>query len=110
MQTIFHYGLSTEYPPALPIPGKHKEAEDAVDTVDIEQPMAAHEKQAIAALSTLWIIVSEVLFIYRSTESPYANSLAFAQSQYSKVLSWAENLPDYMTRGEHNPAHVVRLQ
>ena len=110
MQTAFYLAVATEYPPALPIPSRYEEAEDESDTVSIQQPLAADGNQTFAAFCSFWTIVSEVLFIYRNTEAPQANSLAFAESKFFKLLSWAENLPVSMTHGEHNPAHVVVLQ
>ena len=110
MQTTFYLAVATEYPPALPIPKEYEEAENEDDTVGNQQPLAADGNRTFSTFCSFWTIVSEILFIYRNAEAPQANSLAFAVSKFYKLLSWGENLPVSMVRGEHNPAHVVVLQ
>ena len=110
MQTAFYLAVTTEYPPALPIPRRYEEAEHEDDRTGIKQSLAADGDRTFSTFCSFWTIVSEVLFIYRNTEAPQANSLAFAESKFYKLLSWAENLHVSMVRGEHNPAHVVVLQ
>ena len=110
LQVLFYMAAPTEYPPTVPIPGEHEQMEDGDNAVDGQQLSAANSGQTFSALCTLWTVASESLLVSRNVESPQANSLMFAQSKYSTLLSWAENLSISMVRSEHSPAHVVVFQ
>lgn len=63
-----------------------------------------------ASFCSLWTILSEVLFIYRSSERPGAATLAFAYSKYGRLLALADRLPNGMGRQEHASLCVLFFQ
>lgn len=110
MQTLFHFAPTIKYPPTLPIPGNCENIGAEDEETEIQLPLPAEMGQTFPSFCILWTTVSEILLVYRNTESQQKISLTFALSKYYKLLSWADTLPHSMARSEYNPAHVVVFQ
>ncbi|KAL3305782.1 C6 transcription factor [Colletotrichum asianum] len=116
MASQFYLPATTEYPPALPIPGKdpivhagtRSESPDSAASGSrrkrSEPPRGA---ATFAALCELWVISSRLTWYYQHDTGPGKAAKGFALQKYQKLLSWAANLPEGVTRNEHSPGHVL---
>ncbi|KAL2877719.1 hypothetical protein SGCOL_007058 [Colletotrichum sp. CLE4] len=131
MTAQFCLPATTEYPPTLPMPGKarlgnpalgseHKRSSSANSTAPSSDSDARSQSRnrtkrgrspatsdTFAAFCELWVISSQITWVYQHETSPGHSSQAFALEKYSKLLSWADNLAESMERDEHSPSHVL---
>ncbi|KAK7967895.1 uncharacterized protein PG986_002172 [Apiospora aurea] len=66
----------------------------------------------LTALSRFCLITYEIYFVYHCAEGdPDASppSLAFAETKFQSLLSWADTLPKELACGYHSPAHTYLL-
>ncbi|KAK1979961.1 hypothetical protein LZ30DRAFT_724643 [Colletotrichum cereale] len=59
------------------------------------------------AFCELWVISSQITWMYQHDGSPGYSSQAFALEKYMKLLAWADNLSAGMERGEYSPPQVL---
>lgn len=109
----FHVVEPIKHPPTMPLPEELR-ADQAVqpdheeETVSIS-PALAEIQQAQSIFCRLWIIMNEILLIYRDSEIG-AMSLAFALSKYHKLLALVDTLPKSMVRQDKTPHWVLIFQ
>jgi hypothetical protein len=109
MAALLYMIDATRYVPCIPIPGKISMTDNMVE---ILIPMHQTMGQTFCFLCSLWAIVSEVIFIYRTSEGLGTENLppAFALSRYHRLLSLADDLPNDMIRSESSGSHVLTFQ
>ncbi|TDZ65053.1 hypothetical protein CTRI78_v003792 [Colletotrichum trifolii] len=129
MVAQFYLPATTEYPPALPIPGKgglsKPEASDdnaqptrdvGLETLKSDSTARSRRKrddstpasETFAAFCDLWVISSGITWFYQQNNGGAGRvAPAFALTKYNKLLSWAANLSDGMVRREDSPRHVL---
>ncbi|KZL86468.1 c6 transcription factor, partial [Colletotrichum incanum] len=134
MTSQFYLPANTEYPPTLPIPGRGRLADSgtkaeqaqssressAASSSDLDmgfQPRAHLKRgrssssspvsEVFATFCELWVISSQITWVYQHDGSPGYSSQAFALEKYSKLLAWADNLSEGMERGEYSPPQVL---
>ena len=69
--------------------------------------------QTLPSLSKLSTILQDIHALYLARDAvPLMERvpLAFAESKYQRLLSWADTLPTELTLRDHSPAHVYFLQ
>ncbi|TID02435.1 Nitrogen assimilation transcription factor nit-4 [Colletotrichum higginsianum] len=135
MISQYYLPATTEYPPRLPIPGSGglRGSEIGVELAQSSRESSAgtssdldtcprprsHLKRGrsssltwpvsdiFAPLCELWKISSQITWVYQHDSSLGHSSRAFALEKYSKLLVWADNLPESMKRCEHSPYQVL---
>ncbi|KAL0932031.1 C6 transcription factor [Colletotrichum truncatum] len=124
----FYLPATTEYPPTLPIPGRGSKVggwktsentntsrSSSPEAFLTPEPSPSRRKreqltpasETFAALCELWAIASRITWYYQHDTGPGRASQGFALGKYHKLLAWAANLPESMTRSKHSPGHVL---
>lgn len=102
-----------EHPPAYPIPG-HSD----IHTPNPRPPFwPTHQSpvymgHTFSALSGFCILTQEIYLVYYCVDGESEGSppsLAFAESKFQALLSWADTLPMELACGNHSPAHTYLL-
>ncbi|KAK2000066.1 hypothetical protein LX36DRAFT_741229 [Colletotrichum falcatum] len=135
MTSQFYLPATTEYPPTLPIPGRgglaepgtkaeqapiiKESSEGSSSGSELGSQSRASLKRSrspsspssvsnvFAAFCELWVISSQITWMYQHDGSPGYSSQAFALEKYVKLLAWADNLSVCMERGEYSPPQVL---
>ncbi|KAK8034192.1 hypothetical protein PG993_009187 [Apiospora rasikravindrae] len=113
IHAIFYQIEPIEHPPAFPIPG-HGDLHTPNPRPPFWPPnqLPAYMGHTFSALSRFCIITHELYLVYYCAEgdsdaSP--PSLAFAETKFQSLLSWADTLPKELACGNHSPAHTYLL-
>ncbi|KAK6840748.1 hypothetical protein PG995_015958 [Apiospora arundinis] len=113
IHAIFYAIKPIEYAPAFPIPGNRDR-----NTPTPSPPfwplhyLPEYMGHTISALSRLCIITQELHVVYNYAEGDSNGpqpSLAFAETKFQALLSWADGLPDELACGNNSPAHTYLL-
>ncbi|KAK2022604.1 hypothetical protein LX32DRAFT_698548 [Colletotrichum zoysiae] len=135
MTSQFYLPANTEYPPTLPIPGRGGLANPVVKAETVPStrescetsssgsesvsrsrvslkrsrspPSSSSVSEVFAFFCELWVISSQITWMYQHDGSPGYSSQAFALEKYMKLLAWADNLSVGMERGECSPPQVL---
>ncbi|KAK2017738.1 hypothetical protein LZ32DRAFT_445225 [Colletotrichum eremochloae] len=135
MTSQFYLPANTEYPPTLPIPGRGGLADPVIKAEQAQSLRESSEassscselgsrsrtplkrsrsssspssvSKVFAAFCELWVISSQITWMYQHDGSPGYSSQAFALEKYMKLLAWADNLSECMERGEYSPPQVL---
>ena len=111
MQSLYAFPACTKYPPLLPIPGYAEDATTAPGGPKAPEPPAPlMVGQVFASFCSFWTLVSDILFVYHRPNGRQAPSLDFAQSNYERLLTWADALSHSMVRAEESSSHVLMFQ
>ncbi|KAF9701168.1 hypothetical protein EKO04_000294 [Ascochyta lentis] len=99
-----------EHPPTIPLPEDlwiNQESDNSnTNEADNVSPALAEVQQAHSVFCRLWVIVNEVLLVYRDDKIG-ARSLAFALGKYHKLLELMGRLPESMLRQDNTPHWVL---
>lgn len=106
---------ATEFPPTLPIPGDESSRlnHDKRTTSVPSQLLPWYMGQTFPAICKFWIIISRwAIGYYRFGDLQILGplSLEFAEDIYQQLLSWADNLPTLLARGDQCVDHSAVMQ
>jgi hypothetical protein len=103
-----------EFAPVLPIPGDHdRQTKAPLMLFWPSHPLPSYMGQTFPSLGRIWVILQEIDTVYTLKDmTPLVDRvpLAFAESKYKKLLSWADTLGPEMHRSDHSPSHVYFFQ
>jgi hypothetical protein len=100
MQSFFYIRDSIEFLPLLSIPRDTRRVRNVHDEVDITVAARPKMDDTFMALSGFWVIMSEILHLYRGPKAPKYITLASPSAKYQKLLLWTDSLPKSMARGK----------
>jgi hypothetical protein len=102
------------YPPGLPIPGNTKRAVDLVTQMSWpEHPLPPYMGQTFPTMCKFWVLIQGIMAVYRTNATGPSRKtipLAFAESKYQELLSWADTLKEGMSRGRLGHGHEFIFQ
>ena len=102
-----------EYAPAFPIPGNMGGSKsNPSPPFWPSHQLLGFMGHTFSALSNLCILTQEVHAVYHCAEGDQdavQPSLAFAETKFQALLSWADTLPKELACGKHSPAHTYLL-
>lgn len=112
MTALFYLTEAPEYPPAFPAPQPTPSLEDKHSETSSAHVRANSDRigQTFTTLCGFWIIVCEIVLVYHTPGGPRKVPIAFALSQYNKLLLLTASLCDSMKRRSNNPPHVLVFQ
>ncbi|KAK8099938.1 hypothetical protein PG999_010312 [Apiospora kogelbergensis] len=102
-----------EYAPMFPIPGNRN-----CDKSNPSPPFwpshksLAYMGHTFSALSNLCVLTQEIYAVYHRAEgdlNAVQPSLAFAETKFQALLSWADTVPKELACGNNSPAHAYSL-
>ncbi|KJZ69189.1 hypothetical protein HIM_11422 [Hirsutella minnesotensis 3608] len=105
--------LSIRYPPTLPIPRFEKECSDLWE--GDKRPTSQPKSRLSSTFPTLcefWTITSSWVLAYYKHEHKLpieGISLEYAKSVYQKLLSWSDELPAMLARGDQCTDHAATM-
>ncbi|KAK8064204.1 hypothetical protein PG996_008856 [Apiospora saccharicola] len=113
IHAIFYAIKPIEYPPSYPIPG-HPDLHMPNPRPPFWPPHQSpvYMGHTFSALSRFCILTQEIYLVYYCVDGDPDRSppsLAFAETKFQALLSWADTLPKELVCGEHSPAHTYLL-
>jgi len=111
LNLIFFGGAPIPYPPILPVPGCDSRPEIGVsEQIWAAHPLPPYMKYTFPAICRFWVLMQEVLVAYLAQTDSSVTArvpLAFAESKYRRLLSWADTLREDMARGEQGLGQIL---
>lgn len=108
---MFFGGTPAPYPPILPVPGRHISGGAGVsEQTWPAHPLPPYMKYAFPAICQFWEIIKEVMTVYLAQADGSVMArvpLAFAESKYRRLLSWADTLAKDLARGKQGLGHIM---
>ncbi|KAK7935942.1 conidial development fluffy [Apiospora marii] len=113
IHAIFYALKPIEHPPPFPIPGDaDKNAPNPRPPFWPPHQLPDYMGQTFSALSRFCILTQEMYLVYYCNDGDPDGSppsLAFAESKFQALLSWADTLPEELACGDDSPAHTYLL-